>query len=322
MKIVFMGTPEFAVESLDILVKSGIEICAVVTSSDKPAGRGLTLRKSAVKIYAESMKLPVLQPVKLKDIEFISQLKSFNADLFVVVAFRMLPEEVWQMPLIGTINLHASLLPQYRGAAPINWAIINGEKTTGLTTFFIEKEIDMGKIIFFEEVSIESHYNVGTLHDILMRKGAVLLLKTVESIKKGDFATMLQNEFVLPDQALKSAPKLTHENCKIDWFLKVEEIHNRIRGLSPYPGAWTIFKNILTEEEINVKIFKSEIVDGRHDSEAGIFITDCKNYLYVTADGGLLSILELQPEGRKKLSIIDYLRGFRGISDWQIKCKY
>lgn len=319
MKIVFMGTPEFAVESLEIIVKAGIEVCAVVTAPDKPAGRGLELRKSAVKIFAEKNNLPVLQPIRLKDEVFIKQLKNFHADLFVVVAFRMLPEEIWQMPAKGTVNLHASLLPQYRGAAPINWAIINGEKLTGLTTFFIEKEIDMGKIIYFEEISLEPHYNAGILHDILMRKGAALLLKTVESINSGEYSTLAQKEFIIPDQELKTAPKLTRENCKIDWQNKIESIHNHIRGLSPYPGSWTLFKNNLTNEEISVKIFNSEVIDGRHNSDVGKFISDSKNYLYITCDGGLLSILELQPEGRKKISIAEFLRGFRGINDWQIK---
>lgn len=319
MRIVFMGTPEFSVESLDSLIKSGFEVSVVVTVPDKPAGRGLTLRKSAVKIYAEKNNLPVLQPVRLKDESFLAELKSYNADLFVVVAFRMLPAEVWQMPSKGTINLHASLLPQYRGAAPINWAIIKGEKVTGITTFFIDKEIDMGKIIYFEEVPIESHYNAGILHDILMKKGAALLSKTVGAIEKNNHPVFSQSEFINPEKELKIAPKLSRENCKINWLLKIEEIHNQVRGLSPYPASWTILKNIETGEELTIKIFSTEIIDGRHASEPGECITDTKSYLYYTADGGLLSILELQPEGRKMMAISEFLRGFRGINNWKIK---
>jgi len=319
MRIVFMGTPEFAVESLDKLIKSGFEISAVVTVPDKPAGRGLTLKKSAVKIYAEKNNLSVLQPVRLKDQDFLAQLKTYSADLFVVVAFRMLPEEVWQIPSKGTINLHASLLPQYRGAAPINWAIMKGEKITGITTFFIDQEIDMGRIIYFEEVPVESHYNAGILHDVLMKKGAALLSKTVEAIKKNDHPVFSQSEFISPEMELKTAPKLTRENCKIDWLLKIEGIQNQVRGLSPYPAAWTIIKNTETGEELTLKIFSTEIIDGRHASEPGECITDTKSYLYFTADGGLLSILELQPEGRRQMSIKEFLRGFRGINNWKIK---
>lgn len=319
MRIVFMGTPEFSVESLDHLIKSGFEVCAVVTVPDKPAGRGLALRQSAVKIYAEKNNLPVLQPVRLKDESFLAELKSYNADLFVVVAFRMLPTEVWQMPSKGTINLHASLLPQYRGAAPINWAIIKGEKVTGITTFFIDKEIDMGKIIYFEEVPIESHYNAGILHDILMKKGAALLSKTVEAIEKNNYPVFSQSEFINPEMELKIAPKLSRESCKINWSLKIEDIHNQVRGLCPYPASWTILKNMETGEELTLKIFSTEIIDGRHASELGECITDTKSYLYYTADGGLLSVLELQPEGRKTMSIGEFLRGFRGISNWRIK---
>ena len=318
MRIVFMGTPEFAVESLKALVTAGKNVCAVVTVPDKPAGRGLQTHKSDIKQYAEEIGLSILQPVKLKDEAFVNELKSFNADLFVVVAFRMLPEVIWQMPKMGTINLHASLLPNYRGAAPINWAIINGEKVTGLTTFFIEKEIDMGKIIHFEEVKIKESDNAGILHDTLMTKGAELLLKTVNSIEGGGYETYTQSQFIVPDEVLKNAPKINRQTCRINWSLKVEEIYNHIRGLSPYPGAWTIIENNVTNEQLTLKIFSTEIIDGKHSSKDISYLTDGKTYFYITTDGGLISLLEIQPEGRKRMSIEDFLRGQRGVKDWKI----
>ncbi len=319
MRIVFMGTPEFAVESLKALVTAGKNVCAVVTVPDKPAGRGLQTQKSDIKQYAEEIGIPILQPVKLKDETFVNELKKLNADLFIVVAFRMLPEVVWQMPKMGTINLHASLLPNYRGAAPINWAIINGEKVTGLTTFFIEKEIDMGKIIHFEEVKIKESDNAGILHDTLMTKGADLLLKTVNSIENGGYETYSQSQFIIPDQELRNAPKINRQTCRINWSLKVEEIYNHIRGLSPYPGAWTIIENNVTNEQLTLKIFSTEIIDGKHNSKDINCLTDGKKHFYITTDGGLISLLEIQPEGRKRMNIEDFLRGQRGVKEWKIK---
>ncbi len=313
-----MGTPDFAVESLSVLMNAGQDICAVVTSPDKPAGRGLAIKESAVKQFAKRLSVPILQPARLKDESFLKELQNLKADLFVVVAFRMLPEEVWNMPPRGTINLHASLLPDYRGAAPINWAIINGEKTTGVTTFFIEKEIDKGNIIDFEKTDIQSSYTVGELHDILMKKGSELLLKTVRSIEQGNMHSISQQELAIPEQELKKAPKLSREICKIDWSKKAEDIYNHIRGLNPYPAAWTMLYNKEKKEKLLLKLFATEIIDGRHNSTPGKIITDHKTYLYITADGGLLNILEVQPEGRKKLTIQDFLRGFREIDKWEI----
>ena len=318
MRIVFMGTPEFAVESLNALIKAGNDVCAVVTVPDKPAGRGLLPRKSEVKKFAEVKGLPVLQPVKLKDENFISELRKFNADLFVVVAFKLLPEVIWQMPKKGTINLHASLLPDYRGAAPINWAIINGEKITGITTFFIEKEIDIGKIIHYEEVSINETDNAGVLHNLLMKKGAGLLVKTVNSIEKENYQPISQQQLIVPGKKLKTAPKITRNTCKINWKLKVNDIYNHIRGLSPYPAAWTFLENKSTGKNITIKIFSAEIIDGRHNSAFGEIISDGNNYMYITCDGGIISITELQSEGRKRMCIADFLRGFRRIDEWKI----
>lgn len=319
MRIVFMGTPQFAVESLKELINANNEICAVVTSPDKPAGRGLKLKESDVKQFANNAGLPILQPTNLKDNDFIEQLKSYNADVFVVVAFRMLPEIVWQIPPKGTINLHASLLPNYRGAAPINWAIINGEKNTGVTTFFIEKEIDVGNIINFEEVTITEKDNAGSLHDKLMLIGAKLLVKTIKSIKEGTCEPISQKQFIIPNKELNIAPKLSREICKINWDSDVYKVYNLIRGLSPYPASWTVFENKLTNESITIKIYSAEVIDGKHKSEIGAIISDQKNYLYISSINGLISITEIQPEGRKKMNIKDFLIGFRDINNWKAK---
>lgn len=317
MRIVFMGTPEFAVESLKELINANNDICAVVTSPDKPAGRGLKLKESDVKQFAKTANLPILQPTNLKDNDFINQLKKYNADVFVVVAFRMLPEIVWQIPPKGTINLHASLLPNYRGAAPINWAIINGEKTTGVTTFFIEKEIDVGKIIDFKEVEIAEKDDAGILHDKLMIIGAKLLVKTIKSVQEKNIEPITQQQFIIPNQLLKTAPKLNRESNKINWNSDCNNVYNKIRGLSPYPTSWTVFENKLTNEQITIKIFSTEIVEGKHESEIGTIISDQKNYIYISTINGLISILEIQPEGRKKMNIKDFLTGFRDIENWK-----
>ena len=296
LRIVFMGTPEFAVPSLEILVKNGFNVAGVITAPDKPAGRGRKIQQSAVKEYALSAGLKVLQPEKLKAPEFIDELKSLNANLQIVVAFRMLPEIVWDMPEIGTFNLHASLLPQYRGAAPINWAIINGETTTGCTTFFLKHEIDTGDIILQHEEPIHPEDNVGTLYSRLMNKGAELVLKTVKLIAEDNIVTRPQEI----SKDTKSAPKIFKETCEIDWKQPVETIHNFIRGLSPYPAAWFM----LNDKQI--KVYESAI-SYRELNDA--YETDNKTYLYMKANDGAISIKELQLQGKKKMSIEEFLRG-------------
>lgn len=318
-RIIFMGTPEFAVASLKALLEAGFTVVAVVTASDKPAGRGQKLQESDVKIYAKSMGIPVLQPEKLKDPEFISRLQSFHADLQVVVAFRMLPEVVWSMPPKGTINLHASLLPQYRGAAPINWAIINGEKKTGVTTFFLEKEIDTGKIIFREEVEITEKDNAGTLHDKLMETGSRLLVKTVKAIESGDYSETDQTSLIREDAFIFDAPKLFRDTCRINWNNDIDKVYNFIRGLSPYPAAWTVFQNASGSESWSAKIFETEKEIVAHGFEPGMLVTDQKTFLKVTVIDGFLYIKYIQLEGKKKLGIEEFLRGFKGISSYSVE---
>eukprot|EP01132_Coremiostelium_polycephalum_P013754 gene13754-16737_t len=282
MKIVFMGTPDFAVASLDALFKAGFEIAAVVTAADKPAGRGQKLSESAVKKYAQEKGLKVLQPVRLKDPEFIAELHDLKADLQVVVAFRMLPEAVWSMPPKGTINLHASLLPQYRGAAPINHAIINGEKESGVTTFFLKHEIDTGDIIFSEKVSIGPQDTAGELHDQLMQTGAGLLVKTVQAIADGNYTEQPQ-----PQAAdLKHAPKIFKDFCQIDWNQSAGLIHNLIRGLSPYPTAFTRLN------DKTLKIFRAEIEEKEPGIAPGGFLTDGKSFLKFAAKDGFLKLTD------------------------------
>lgn len=300
LKIIFMGTPEFAVPSLEILVRNNIHVVAVMTAPDKPQGRGQKIVFSPVKVCALDHHIPVLQPTNLKAPEFLMELKSFQADLQVVVAFRMLPEVVWAMPRLGTFNLHASLLPQYRGAAPINWAIINGEKETGVTTFFLKHDIDTGSIIFQEKEPIRDDDNAGTLYERLMRKGAALVLKTVQAVASGNYPAIPQPE----DIEVRHAPKIFKETCEIKWDQTSEQIRNFVRGLSPYPAAWTII------EGKNFKIFKTTVIDKTDAGKnAGEFITDNKNYLYFKATDGWLAIDELQPEGKKRMTIRDFFRG-------------
>ncbi|WP_406823520.1 methionyl-tRNA formyltransferase [Pedobacter sp. KACC 23697] len=301
MKIVFMGTPDFAVASLDALVQASFDVVAVVTAPDKPAGRGQKLNESAVKKYAVEKGIPVLQPEKLKNPEFLEQLRSYKADLQVVVAFRMLPEVVWNMPPKGTINLHGSLLPQYRGAAPINHAIINGEKESGVTTFFLTHEIDTGNIILSDRTPITDEENAGDLHDKLMHIGANLLVKTLKAIEAGEV-----NEQPQPQSGdLKHAPKIFKDDCKVDWNNKAETVYNLIRGLSPYPTAFT-FLNDKT-----LKIFKAEIEDKEPGIAAGGFLTDGKTYLKFAAKDGFIKLLDIQYEGKKRMLIEDFLRGMR-----------
>lgn len=301
MKIVFMGTPDFAVASLNALVQAGFDIVGVVTAADKPAGRGQKLQESAVKKYAAEKGLRILQPLKLKDPEFIAALTSLNADLQVVVAFRMLPEVVWDMPAKGTINLHASLLPQYRGAAPINHAIINGETESGATTFFLKHEIDTGDVIFSTKVAIAEDDSAGDLHDHLMLAGAELLVKTVKAIETGDY----QEQPQLFSDELKHAPKIFKEFCKIDWNQPVQTIYNLIRGLSPYPTAFA------TLNDKTIKIFKAACENTIPDVTPGEFVTDGKSFLKFAATDGFIQLLDVQYEGKKRMMVDEFLRGMR-----------
>lgn len=296
-----MGTPDFAVASLDALVQANFDVVAVVTAPDKPAGRGQKLNESAVKKYAVEKGIPVLQPEKLKNPEFIEELRSYQADLQVVVAFRMLPEIVWNMPAKGTINLHGSLLPQYRGAAPINHAIINGEKESGVTTFFLKQEIDTGDIILSDSVPIADDETAGELHDKLMVVGANLLVKTLLAIEANNIIEQPQPQ----NGDLKHAPKIFKEDCKIDWNNQAQTIHNLIRGLSPYPTAFTLLN------EKNLKVFKAEIEDKEPGIVAGGFLTDGKTYLKFAAKDGFIKLLDIQYEGKKRMLIEDFLRGMR-----------
>jgi len=299
LRIIFMGTPEFAVPSLRSLVENNSNVVAVITVPDKPAGRGQKQTASPVKIYAEQQGIPVLQPEKLKNPEFLEELRSFKADLQVVVAFRMLPEVVWNMPTFGTFNLHGSLLPQYRGAAPINWAVINGETETGVTTFFIEKKIDTGKIIYKDKEPIHADDDAGSVYERLMMKGAALVVKTVEAIENGDYPQEDQDE----PEVLKPAPKIFRETCEIDWTKPAAEIHNFVRGLSPYPAAWT------TLNGLSCKIFKTEIVRDEDSLEPGKYKTDNKTYLHFRALDGWIAVHVLQLEGKKRMETGEFLRG-------------
>jgi methionyl-tRNA formyltransferase len=302
LRIIFMGTPEFAVPSLDILVENKFNVVAVITAPDKPAGRGLTLKASAVKEAALRHSIPVLQPTSLKDPAFLEELTSYNANLQVVVAFRMLPEAIWSYPEFGTFNLHASLLPNYRGAAPINWAIINGEKETGCTTFFLKHEIDTGNIIYTEKEPIEYDDTIEALYGRLMNKGSLLVLKTVQSIASGEVKTFPQNEA----EAKHAAPKIHKETCAIDWKKSAEEIRNFIRGLSPIPAAWT------TLDGKQFKIFKASVSNESSTQHApGTILSDGKKTLEIATGKGLLKLDELQPEGKKRMTVEEFLRGYK-----------
>lgn len=302
MRIVFMGTPEFAVTILDSIIKKGYLIVGVITAPDKPAGRGRKINTSAVKDYALANNLNLLQPTNLKNEKFLKNLKELNANLQVVVAFRMLPKVVWQMPKYGTFNLHASLLPEYRGAAPINWAIINGEKKTGVTTFFIDKKIDTGEIILQKEIHIDAKENVGSLHDKLMTIGAKLVTKTIKKISNDNVTTKPQ-----PNRDLKEAPKLNKDNCKIDWSKKIKTIFNHVRGLNPYPLAWTTLYN--DNEQFQLKVYKVRKQKEKHNDNIGK-ITCGKKELKVAAKNGYIYIEELKMQGKRKMDIISFLNGF------------
>lgn len=303
LRIVFMGTPDFAVSSLKKLVEKGYNVVGVITAPDKPAGRGQKLHESAVKQYARSQNLTVLQPTNLKNEEFLEDLSSLNANLQIVVAFRMLPKAVWQMPEYGTFNLHASLLPNYRGAAPINWAIINGETKTGVSTFFIDEKIDTGEMILQKEISIEPDENAGSLHDKLMAVGSDLVIKTVKLIESNSVTTKPQPQNV----NLKTAYKLNKDNCKIDWNEDLKTIFNKVRGLSPYPAAWSILLN--NNEELHIKIYTVEKEEQRHTSVIGT-ISSTKNEVKVAVKNGYISLKEIQLPGKRKMDIKSLLNGY------------
>ncbi|MFO7828871.1 MAG: methionyl-tRNA formyltransferase [Bacteroidales bacterium] len=314
LRIVYMGTPDFAVAPLKKLVDYGYNVVGVVTNPDKPAGRGQKIKESPVKIFAQKNNITILQPEKFKSEKFLHELKDMKADLQIVVAFKMLPEVVWAMPPKGTFNLHASLLPNYRGAAPINWAIINGEQKTGVTTFFLEKEIDTGNIILQEDVPVYENDTAGDLHDRLMEKGAELVIKTVDVILSGNYRLINQKEITTDNQNIKPAPKIFKNECKINWNETVDNIHNFIRGLSPYPAAWTEIKN--NNDTIQIKIYQSLKENSKHNFLPGKIITDSKLNFKVACKNGFIKILELQQAGKKKLKTEDFLRGFPKINEW------
>ncbi len=302
LKIVFMGTPEFAVGILETIIKNNFDVVGVITAADKPAGRGQKIKYSAVKEFAISNNLNLLQPTNLKDESFLSELKALNANLQVVVAFRMLPEAVWKMPKFGTFNLHASLLPNYRGAAPINWAIINGETKTGVTTFFIDDKIDTGAMILSSEITIQSNENAGQLHDRLMNIGSVTVIETLQLIENGKAATTIQTE----NPEIKTAYKLNKENCKIDFTKTGQEIYNLIRGLSPYPAAWCYIKDL--NNEWNVKIYEANFVQENHTYIYGTILST-KKEIKIAVKNGFLEILSLQFPGKKRMKTSEVLNG-------------
>ncbi len=303
LRIIFMGTPDFAVHVLDGLVQQNYNIVGVVTAPDRPAGRGQKIKQSAIKTYAELHKLNVLQPKNLKDPLFITELEALAPDVQVVVAFRMLPKVVWQIPKHGTFNLHASLLPQYRGAAPINWAIINGEKETGVSTFFIDEKIDTGALIFQNKINISADDTAGTLHDKLMHEGQRLTLKTIDALCRGSIKTTQQPEV----KPLKTAYKLNKENCKIDWSKSGEQIRNHVRGLNPYPGAWGLLEN--DENQLNVKIYEVEFEKTDHKFPVGKVIAD-KHSIKICIKNGVINLIQFKFPGKKQMDIKSFLNGF------------
>ena len=311
LRIVYMGTPEFAVESLKRLVEGGYNVVAVITMPDKPMGRhGSVLQGSPVKQYAVSQGLKVLQPENLKEESFVEELRSLQADLQIVVAFRMLPEVVWNMPRWGTFNLHASLLPQYRGAAPINWAVMNGDTETGITTFFLKHEIDTGDIIQQVKVPIADTDNVEMVYDKLMMLGGELVLETVDAILNGTVKSIPQDEIIQPDTELRPAPKIFKETCRIDWSTGVKKVYDFVRGLSPYPAAWTEIKTPDGNHQV-LKIFETAKTFEEHKKTIGTMETDGKTYLRVAVEDGYINLLSLQIAGKKRMLIQDFLRGYR-----------
>ncbi|HWS60156.1 MAG TPA: methionyl-tRNA formyltransferase [Flavobacterium sp.] len=311
LRIVFMGTPEFAVGILDTILKNNYNVVGVITAADKPAGRGQKIKYSAVKEYALVNNLPLLQPTNLKDEGFLEELKALNANLQIVVAFRMLPEVVWKMPELGTFNLHASLLPNYRGAAPINWAIINGDTITGVTTFFIDDKIDTGAMILSSEIEIESNENAGQLHNRLMQLGSETVLETLALIEKGNVVTTIQTD----NPEIKTAYKLNKENCKIDWTKSANEIFNLIRGLSPYPSAWCFFQD--KNEEWNVKIHEAKMTLEKHSFVPGSLICS-KKEMKIAVKDGFIEVISLQFPGKKKMSAGELLNGITFSEDVKV----
>ncbi len=307
IRIAYFGTPEFAASQLEAILAAGYEVAVVVTMPDKPAGRGRKIQYSDVKNVALAHGLPLLQPEKLRDEAFLEQLASYHADLFIVVAFRMLPAVVWQMPRLGTFNLHASLLPQYRGAAPINFAIINGESETGLTTFFLNEEIDKGAVIMREKVAIRLDESAGELHDELMALGNTVVVETIKKIESGIVVALPQEELT-ENQALKPAPKITKEFCNVDWSQECQSVYNHIRGLSPYPAAHT---RLLSDnsEAIDMKVFSSEMERCQTQMAVGSVVTDNKKYLKVAVKDGFIHLTMVQQAGKKAMPIADFLRG-------------
>lgn len=314
LRIVYMGTPEFAVESLKRLVEGGYQVVGVITMPDKPMGRhGSVLQASPVKQYAVSQGLKVLQPEKLKNEEFLEELRALKADLQIVVAFRMLPEVVWNMPRLGTFNLHASLLPQYRGAAPINWAVINGETETGITTFFLKHEIDTGEIIDQVRIPIADTDNVEVVYDKLMKLGGDLVVKTVDAILEGKVKATPQEQLAKAEE-LRPAPKIFKETCRIDWTAGVKKVYDFVRGLSPYPAAWTELHQG-EAAPVSLKIFETEKLFTPHTLKPGTVVTDKKTYFHIASTDGFLRVLSLQLAGKKRMDVADFLRGYRHVED-------
>ncbi|SFD85238.1 methionyl-tRNA formyltransferase [Flavobacterium phragmitis] len=302
LRIIFMGTPEFAVGILDTIIKNNYDVVGVITAADKPAGRGQKIKYSAVKEYAIANNLTLLQPTNLKDENFLAELKALNANLQIVVAFRMLPKVVWEMPSLGTFNLHASLLPNYRGAAPINWAIINGETKTGVTTFFIDDKIDTGAMILNSEIAIEPEETAGQLHDRLMNLGSTTVIDTLKVIENGNVTTTIQQD----NDDIKTAYKLNKENCKIDWTKSGAEIHNLIRGLSPYPASWCFLKD--KDEELSIKIYESKLISEAHSFEIGKIVSN-KKEIKIAIKEGFVQLLSLQLPGKKRMLASELLNG-------------
>jgi methionyl-tRNA formyltransferase len=309
LRIVFMGTPDFAVATLGSLLMNGFNVVGVVTTPDKPAGRGRKMTKSPVKEFAEFSHLPIMQPENLKDSEFVESLENLKADAIIVVAFRILPEVIWKMPTIATFNLHASLLPNYRGAAPINHAIINGETITGVTTFLIDDNIDTGNILLREEVNIFPFENAGDIHDRLMKHGALLVIKTLEGLSDGKLQPQPQSLFIKPGEVLKPAPKIYPEDCILDWNNDPVKIHNLIRGLAPSPCARSILRN--DSSAFSFKIFESQPETTKHNMNHGEIITDGKHFIRIACKDGFISVDSLQLEGKKRMNTVEFLRGFK-----------
>lgn len=309
LRIIYMGTPEFAVAPLKALVDNGFNVVAVVTGEDKPQGRGRKIMPTPVKELAQSLGIPVLQPAKLKDEGFQAELRSYNADLQVVVAFRMLPEAVWSMPKLGTFNLHTAILPQYRGAAPINWAVINGETKSGVTTFMLDHDIDTGGIMLKHEVDILPEDNAGTLHDKLMVVGADLVVKTVEMILSGNVKTIPQSELIKPGTILKPAPKIFKEDCRLDFSKDGITIKNLVRGLSPYPTAFTTLK--IKDKDMSLKVFAVDFEPSKGVTETGKVFTDNKTFIKISCADGYIQLLDIQLEGKKRMGVVDFLRGVK-----------